>query len=147
MHQVFKFTHCFRRAKISSKICYLKLLKVIQDCHQNYCFKLCILEETPNLWPWKYDDHNTLCLIKQFLILFRYRYSGCHSYDNSALNILLGLAFSFDETKYISKEKLFASMDEITSQETEESETTSSLNNDNTTQNNNVTIESPSNVL
>ena len=126
---------------------YLKLLKVIQDCHQNYCFKLCILEETPNLWPWKYDDHNTLCLIKQFLILFRYRYSGCHSYDNSALNILLGLAFSFDETKYISKEKLFASMDEITSQETEESETTSSLNNDNTTQNNNVTIESPSNVL
>ena len=126
---------------------YLKLLKVIQDCHQNYCFKLCILEETPNLWPWKYDDHNTLCLIKQFLILFRYRYSGCHSYDNSALNILLGLAFSFDETKYISKEKLFASMDEITSQETEESESTSSLNNDNTTQNNNVTIESPSNVL
>ena len=38
---------------------YLKLLKVIQDCHQNYCFKLCILEETPNLWPWKYGDHNT----------------------------------------------------------------------------------------
>ena len=39
---------------------YLKLLKVIQDCHQNYCFKLFILEETPNLWPWKYDNHNTL---------------------------------------------------------------------------------------
>ena len=39
----------------------IKLLKVIQDCHQNYCFKICILEETPNLWPWKYGDHNTLC--------------------------------------------------------------------------------------
>ena len=85
--------------------------------------------------------------MKRFLTLFRYRYSGCHSYDNSALNILLGLAFGFDETKYIFKEKLFASMDEVQSQETEGSETSSSLNNDNITLNNNDTRESPSNVL
>lgn len=75
-----KSAHCFRRAKNAVfpwpqfwnffknmlfraviMVAILNyLLKVIQDCHQNYCFKLCISEETPNLWPWKYDDHNKL---------------------------------------------------------------------------------------
>ncbi|XP_018324426.1 uncharacterized protein LOC108736477, partial [Agrilus planipennis] len=30
----------------------------------------------------------------------QYRYSGCHSYDASALNIVLGIKFKFDNTKY-----------------------------------------------
>lgn len=30
----------------------------------------------------------------------QYRYSGCHGYDESALNIVLGLAFNFNEAKY-----------------------------------------------
>lgn len=29
-----------------------------------------------------------------------YRYSGCHAYDVSAFNIVLGLTWNFDETKY-----------------------------------------------
>jgi len=32
----------------------------------------------------------------------QYRYSGCHSYDVSALNIVLGEMFSFHESRYIS---------------------------------------------
>lgn len=30
----------------------------------------------------------------------QYRYSGCHNYDESAFNIVCGLAFSFSEAKY-----------------------------------------------
>jgi len=30
----------------------------------------------------------------------QYRYSGCHWYDGSALNIVLGLKFEFDEGQY-----------------------------------------------
>lgn len=30
----------------------------------------------------------------------QYRYSGCHSYDTSALNIVLGLKFKLDSSKY-----------------------------------------------
>lgn len=30
----------------------------------------------------------------------QYRYSGCHNYDTSALNIALGLKFKLDSTKY-----------------------------------------------
>lgn len=30
----------------------------------------------------------------------QYRYSGCHSYDSSALNIVLGLKFELDDTRY-----------------------------------------------
>lgn len=30
----------------------------------------------------------------------QYRYSGCHSYDASALNIVLGLKFKLDESRY-----------------------------------------------
>lgn len=39
----------------------------------------------------------------------QYRYSGCHSYDASALNIVLGLKFKLDESKYTysGKERLF----------------------------------------
>lgn len=29
-----------------------------------------------------------------------YRYSGCHEYDTSAFNIVLGIVWKFDETKY-----------------------------------------------
>ncbi|XP_015605058.1 uncharacterized protein LOC107272420 [Cephus cinctus] len=34
----------------------------------------------------------------------QYRYSGCHAYDTSALNIVLGLHFNFDDTRYIHQE-------------------------------------------
>lgn len=30
----------------------------------------------------------------------QYRYSGCHDYDESAFNVICGLAFSFNEAKY-----------------------------------------------
>lgn len=30
----------------------------------------------------------------------QYRYSGCHNYDTSALNIILGLKFKFDSSRY-----------------------------------------------
>ena len=30
----------------------------------------------------------------------RYLYSGCHSYADSALNIVLGLAFNFEDSEY-----------------------------------------------
>lgn len=48
-----------------------------------------------------------------------YRYSGCHDYDASALNIVLGLTFSFDDQKYaleFDRESLFytESLDEST---------------------------------
>ncbi|XP_026670524.1 uncharacterized protein LOC108626320 [Ceratina calcarata] len=35
----------------------------------------------------------------------QYRYSGCHAYDASALNIVLGLHFNFDDTCYIHQER------------------------------------------
>lgn len=35
----------------------------------------------------------------------QYRYSGCHAYDTSALNIVLGLHFNFDDTYYVHKER------------------------------------------
>merc|ERR1719419_1250376 len=31
----------------------------------------------------------------------QYRYSGCHAYDVSALNVVLGQHFRFDESRYI----------------------------------------------
>lgn len=34
----------------------------------------------------------------------QYRYSGCHSYDASAFNIVLGLYWNFDESKYSTNE-------------------------------------------
>lgn len=43
----------------------------------------------------------------------QYRYSGCHSYDLSALNIVLGLRFHLDSSQYTFRENklLFASVD------------------------------------
>ncbi|KAH0810484.1 hypothetical protein GEV33_012306 [Tenebrio molitor] len=43
----------------------------------------------------------------------QYRYSGCHSYDTSALNIVLGLKFNMDGSQYMYNEgeKLFESVD------------------------------------
>ncbi|XP_014612603.1 PREDICTED: uncharacterized protein LOC106791474 isoform X3 [Polistes canadensis] len=35
----------------------------------------------------------------------QYRYSGCHAYDTSALNIVLGLHFNFDDTSYTHQER------------------------------------------
>ncbi|XP_023290116.1 uncharacterized protein LOC105700899 isoform X2 [Orussus abietinus] len=35
----------------------------------------------------------------------QYRYSGCHAYDTSALNIVLGLHFKFDDTYYVHQER------------------------------------------
>ncbi|XP_066603427.1 uncharacterized protein [Prorops nasuta] len=35
----------------------------------------------------------------------QYRYSGCHAYDTSALNIVLGLHFHFDDTHYVHQER------------------------------------------
>ncbi|CAK9819972.1 hypothetical protein ANTQUA_LOCUS10389 [Anthophora quadrimaculata] len=35
----------------------------------------------------------------------QYRYSGCHAYDASALNIVLGLHFNFDDTYYTHQER------------------------------------------
>lgn len=42
----------------------------------------------------------------------QYRYSGCHSYDNSALNIVLGLKFKLDSSRYTnaSPQKLFSTV-------------------------------------
>ena len=34
-----------------------------------------------------------------------FRYSGCHAYEVSALNVVLGKVFDFDESKYIIDEK------------------------------------------
>lgn len=34
----------------------------------------------------------------------QYRYSGCHGYDTSCFNIILGLTFGFDESKYSTHE-------------------------------------------
>lgn len=36
----------------------------------------------------------------------QYRYSGCHAYDASAFNILLGLTWNLDENKYSVHDKI-----------------------------------------
>lgn len=40
----------------------------------------------------------------------QYRYSGCHGYDTSAFNIILGLTFGFDEAKYSTHEESSAAL-------------------------------------
>ncbi|XP_043270905.1 uncharacterized protein [Venturia canescens] len=35
----------------------------------------------------------------------QYRYSGCHAYDTSALNIILGLYFNYDDSCYVHQER------------------------------------------
>lgn len=37
----------------------------------------------------------------------RYLYTGCHHYEQSALNVILGKAFSFENAPYSTKEKIF----------------------------------------
>ena len=37
----------------------------------------------------------------------RYLYTGCHHYEQSAFNLILGKAFSFDETPYACEDKVF----------------------------------------
>ena len=51
-------------------------------------------------------------------------FPGCHDYDISALNIVLGLAFDFDESEYIESNKFFVSA----SEEYKETEFKSDLN-------------------
>ena len=44
-----------------------------------------------------------------------FRYSGCHAYELSALNVVLGRMFNFDESKYIVDErhKFFAKVSDF----------------------------------
>ena len=44
-----------------------------------------------------------------------FRYSGCHAYELSALNVVLGRMFNFDESKYIvdDKHKFFAKVSDF----------------------------------
>ncbi|GFS02048.1 MetK_1 protein [Elysia marginata] len=39
-----------------------------------------------------------------------FRYTGCHRYDMSALNIILGKVFNFDEGQYVCQDRLFGSL-------------------------------------
>lgn len=39
-----------------------------------------------------------------------YKYTGCHRYDMSALNIILGKTFGFEEEPYTSVDNVFASL-------------------------------------
>ena len=51
-----------------------------------------------------------------------FRYSGCHAYEVSALNVVLGKVFDFDESKYIidDKYKLFVKNSDIEVRKNEE---------------------------
>ena len=51
-----------------------------------------------------------------------FRYSGCHAYEVSALNVVLGKVFDFDESKYIidDKYKLFIMKSDIEVRKNEE---------------------------
>ena len=51
-----------------------------------------------------------------------FRYSGCHAYEVSALNVVLGKVFDFDESKYIidDKYKLFIRKSDIEVRKNEE---------------------------
>ena len=41
-----------------------------------------------------------------------FRYSGCHRYDVSAFNIVLGEMFSFKESAYMGSESFFRKVDQ-----------------------------------
>ncbi|TRY78317.1 hypothetical protein TCAL_14377 [Tigriopus californicus] len=50
----------------------------------------------------------------------QYRYSGCHAYDVSALNIILGQMFGFNEGRYVAKaEPFFVQMGDESEEETD----------------------------
>ena len=38
----------------------------------------------------------------------RYRYAGCHRYDSSAFNVILGQMFYYDDTGYIPPRPIFS---------------------------------------
>ena len=50
------------------------------------------------------------------------RYSGCHDYDVSALNVLLGRHFEFREGDYVSEPRFFTRMSEDLEADIEEEE-------------------------
>lgn len=58
----------------------------------------------------------------------RYRYSGCHGYDVSALNVVLGQMFQFDESAYFARDRFFVRMNEEAEEEEEEEEKNKELN-------------------
>ena len=39
-----------------------------------------------------------------------FKYSGCHYYDMSALNVILGRVFDFDERAYAAKDAIFGNL-------------------------------------
>ena len=41
-----------------------------------------------------------------------YRYSGCHHYDTSAFNIILGVLFKLDTSAYTTKQRFFRKQDQ-----------------------------------
>ena len=47
--------------------------------------------------------------IKKILFV---HFPGCHDYDTAALNVVLGLAFNFDESEYIESNRFFVSASE-----------------------------------
>ena len=63
-----------------------------------------------------------------------FRYSGCHAYEVSALNVVLGKMFNFDESKYIvsDKYKFFANVNDFESEDEEDDRKSADnmLNND-----------------
>jgi hypothetical protein len=62
-----------------------------------------------------------------YKVCLLYRYSGCHDYDVSALNILLGQMFKFDESLYVIEDKFFVTVteDEATNHSDDEAVTNS----------------------
>lgn len=67
--------------------------------------KCALMEECIN--PTGAQDYGCNFLRKPLFL-----YSGCHHYDMSALNIILGQLFDFDERPYASKEVIFGNLNE-----------------------------------
>ena len=54
-----------------------------------------------------------------------FRYSGCHAYEVSALNVVLGKMFNFNESKYIvsDKYKFFTNVNEFEGEDDQDDDT------------------------
>ena len=63
-------------------------------------------------------------LIEEYVEFNSVQFPGCHDYDIAALNVVLGVAFDFDESEYIETNKFFVSA----SAEYQETEFKSDLN-------------------